>query len=333
MDQAGGYFAWNVVSLNLSIWIAPLLALTLAAVLLLLMLRNADRLPLDHPNARSLHSRRTPRIGGLALIPALLVAVLVTTRDSTVLCLMAAVTGLFLLSALDDRRGLPVTLRFGGHILAAAGATVLFDLGFAGGIVVLLSIAWMTNLYNFMDGANGLAGGMAVCGFATYAIATRDVNLAILASAVAGAALGFLLFNFDPARVFLGDAGAIPLGFLAGVLGIWGFVRDDWPIWFPLLVFAPFVLDASVTLLRRVFRREPFWQAHREHYYQRMVRMGWTHRRLAGFEYLLMFLTDAWALTLLFLPNQFQWAGVAGSCAIYAALMNAIDRRWSRWAV
>lgn len=318
------------MSYDVSFWIAPLLALALTVVLLRLMLRHADMLPLDHPNERSLHSRPTPRIGGLALVPALVGSVLTITQDARVLYLTAASTALFALSALDDRRGLPVVVRFGGHIVAAAGVAVVFDMSVPVAIMVLFAIAWMTNLYNFMDGANGLAGGMAVCGFATFAVATQDANLAIMAVSAAAAALGFLFFNFDPARVFLGDAGSIPLGFLAGALGIWGIVRGDWPVWFPLLVFAPFVLDASVTLLRRAIRREPVWQAHREHYYQRLVRMGWTHRRLSGLEYLLMALTSIAALSLLNLPSRLQFVGVAGVAVVYVIIMGAIDRQWSR---
>jgi hypothetical protein len=96
----------------------------------------------------------------------------------------------------------------------------------------------------------------------------------------------FLLLNFSPARVFMGDAGSVPLGFLAGGIGIAGWRTVSWPAWFPLLVFSPFVVDASVTLARRMFmRRERFWHPHREHYYQRLVRMGWSHRRLALTEY------------------------------------------------
>jgi UDP-N-acetylmuramyl pentapeptide phosphotransferase/UDP-N-acetylglucosamine-1-phosphate transferase len=93
------------------------------------------------------------------------------------------------------------------------------------------------------------------------------------------AAAVFLKANFHPARIFLGDVGSVPLGFLAGALGALGVYRDLVPVWFPFVVFAPFFVDATVTLLRRMLRGERFWQAHREHYYQRLVQMGWGHRR------------------------------------------------------
>src|SRR6185312_12884493 len=106
---------------------------------------------------------------------------------------------------------------------------------------------------------NGLAGGMTVVGFGAYAIAAHAQSagdLAMAASAIAGAALGFLGWNFDPARIFLGDAGSVTLGFLAAAIGFLGWQREVWPVWFPLLVFSPFILDATVTLLVRMRRGE-----------------------------------------------------------------------------
>ena len=109
------------------------------------------------------------------------------------------------------------------------------------------------------------------------------VNLCIAASAAA-----FLIANFHPARIFLGDAGSVPLGFLAAALGILGWEGGDWAWWFPLLVFSPFIADASATLARRLYTRERVWRPHRDHYYQRLVRLGWGHRRTALAEYVLM---------------------------------------------
>src|SRR6476659_1011719 len=106
---------------------------------------------------------------------------------------------------------------------------------------------------------------------------------------VAAAAAAFLLFNFHPARIFMGDAGAIPLGFLAATLGVTGWINGLWPLWLPVLVFSPFIADASVTLAKRALRGEKIWQAHREHYYQRVVRAGFGHRNMALLGYILMF--------------------------------------------
>lgn len=300
---------------------------TATVLLLAILLRRADRLPVDRPNDRSLHRHPTPRIGGLALFPGAALGCLVAgleQRDALLLLGLAAL--LFLLSLFDDRHSLPVTLRLGAHLLAAA----LFAAALLGAsplaLAGALAVAWMTNLFNFMDGANGLAGGMAAIGFAAYGLALGAPTLAF---ALSGAAIGFLLFNFDPARVFLGDAGSIPLGFLAGGLGLLGVADGQWPWWFPLLAFSPFVVDASVTLARRLARRERVWQAHREHYYQRLVRMGWSHRRLALAAYALMAACGISALALLSAELPLQLAGLAIWALIYAGLMRSVDRHWA----
>jgi len=111
-------------------------------------------------------------------------------------------------------------------------------------------------------------------------------------------------------KIFLGDAGSIPTGFLAGALGYWGRRSCAWPIWFPALVFSPFIADASVTLIRRLMRGEKFWQAHREHYHQRMVRLGGGHAATALTWYLVMFAGIILAVSALALPRALQW-GIA----------------------
>ena len=305
-----------------------LLAAALATSLILdILLRRADLLPIDQPNARSLHQRPTPRIGGLALFPGIVLATLLSgARGPSVLAPLFLAGLLFFISIIDDWRGLPASLRFGSHFAAAAG----FALWIAGvsplALAGAIAMAWMINLYNFMDGANGLAGGMTAIGFGVLGLASGD---AVLACAVVGAALGFLRYNFDPARVFLGDAGSVPLGFLAGALCFVGVVQGQWPLWFPLLVFAPFVIDATITLLRRAARGEKVWIAHRQHYYQRLVRMGWSHRRLALAEYLLMAVSGSAALLLLSASPTAQAVGVAACLSGHAVLMVWIDRRWT----
>jgi UDP-N-acetylmuramyl pentapeptide phosphotransferase/UDP-N-acetylglucosamine-1-phosphate transferase len=292
----------------------------------------AHRIAIDEPNARSLHSVPTPRIGGLVAVPVALAGWLAT---SSILWQIAALAAcLALLSYVDDRKGLPVAVRFGAH-LAAAIAAVLFLLPAAPWWVAgsaVLAIAWITNLYNFMDGADGMAGGMAVAGFGAYAAgaalwgASTDLGVPVLA--IAAAAGGFLMLNFPPARVFLGDAGSIPLGFLAGALGLAGIAQGAWPWWFPLLVFSPFVVDATVTLVRRALRGERVWQAHREHAYQKLVRSGWSHRRLLVAEWPLMVVAAATALALRTSPAALL--GLTLVAAVYAALLWAVETRWRK---
>lgn len=310
-------------------WVAPLAAFVACRVTLAWLLRRRHVLPMDHPNARSLHEAPTPRIGGLGIMAGVAVASAWAANVS----LLPAVLGAFVLagvSLVDDVRGLPVQMRFLAHVAVAGGC--LLVLGVAGGWLVLsvLVVVWTTNLYNFMDGADGLAGGMATIGFGTLAFAAWMVDaqsVASLCGALAGASLAFLCFNFPPARLFMGDTGSIPLGFLAAVIGVLGVQRGIWAWPFPLLVFLPFVADASVTLVRRVLARENITQAHRSHYYQRVVLMGATHRQLAWAAYGLMLAMAALALAQHFRP-QWSAAAVLAAGLLHLAVFLGIDYRW-----
>ena len=295
------------------------------------LLRRRHVLPMDHPNARSLHAAPTPRIGGLGIMAGIAAA----SAGLADAALLPAVLGAFALAALsllDDVRGLSVRVRFLAHFLVAAGC--LFALGLTGWALLagMLAVVWMTNLYNFMDGANGLAGGMAVIGFGALSVAAwlgDAPGLAAFCAAIAAAALAFLRFNFPSARLFMGDAGSIPLGFLAATLGINGAMRGAWPWLFPLLVFSPFIVDASVTLVRRALRGEKIWQAHRSHYYQRVVLLGATHRQLAVGAYVLMLMVAALAFVLRVMPSHAPLVLIL-SAVIYLTLFLVIDSRWRR---
>jgi UDP-N-acetylmuramyl pentapeptide phosphotransferase/UDP-N-acetylglucosamine-1-phosphate transferase len=301
-------------------------------IALLLATNAAWRLATDLPNDRSLHARPVPRVGGWGVVPAGVATVLLFGAADPLLIGIVAV--LFAVSYADDRFGVPIALRITIHALAAALWLWLGPAQLPVAIAVLAGcgILWITNLFNFMDGSDGLAGGMAIFALATFgavAAAADIAPLALWAIAFAGAVAGFLFFNLNPAAVFLGDAGSISLGFLAGVFGIWGWAAGAWPLWFPFLVAAPFVVDATVTLLRRVFRREPFWRPHREHYYQRLIRMGWTHGRTAFAEYVLMACCSALAICMLGWQQAAQMVGLAGAALSFVALSWVIDRRWA----
>jgi len=246
----------------------------------------------------------------------------------------AAALALALVSLADDVRSLPVEVRLPAHaaaalvfVLAAAGPAITWPGGWLGSSLAVIGLVWAANLFNFMDGADGLAGGMAVLGFATFAVGALQAGhgeLALLCTALASAAAGFLAWNFPPARVFLGDAGSIPLGFLAGALGCWGALAGAWSGWFPLLVFAPFVVDATLTLLRRMASGERFWLAHRTHLYQRVVLAGWSHRRLAAAAYALMFVAGSSALASRAQSPMLQCGILFVWAAAYALLAAAI---------
>lgn len=266
------------------------------------------------------------------MVPVALMSSLSYSQMPGLLPVLAA--ALCAVSFIDDRWGLPVVFRLVFHTVAALALCqsllpALSPLGFGLAVVMLV---WSINLFNFMDGTDGLAGGMALIGFAVFGWTLLDAmpDMAKLALCLAAAAAGFLVFNFAPARVFMGDAGSVPLGFLAGGVGLGGWLQDAWPLWFPVLVFSPFVVDATATLMRRILRREKFWQAHRDHYYQRLVRMGWSHRRLALVEYLLMAACGVSALALLQASPVVQVVGLSSWAAIYASLMLSIDRSWTK---
>jgi UDP-N-acetylmuramyl pentapeptide phosphotransferase/UDP-N-acetylglucosamine-1-phosphate transferase len=293
------------------------------------------RIVLDQPNHRSLHQTAIPRTGGLGLHLGVLIAWLYTGVPWTWLVLLSYVA-LIGVSIIDDLRDLPAAARLLAHLIASlvVAAALLADqwgLLFAG--VVTLAMAWVTNLYNFMDGADGMAGGMAVSGFLAYgAAASFDglTPLSILNFSIAASALAFLAFNFSPAKIFMGDAGSIPLGFLAASLGLVGWHGSVWPWWFPAAVFAPFLADATVTLLRRLFAGQRVWQAHREHAYQKLVLMGWSHRRMALWAYVLMLACGGLALLGSRLGSAAQAAVVSLVVLACAAVLLRVEQAWRR---
>ncbi|SEK02337.1 MraY family glycosyltransferase [Paraburkholderia diazotrophica] len=325
----------------MSQWAIPLdagVAACACAAILYLLLRTglAWRIAMDIPNDRSLHVRPTPRVGGWAVVPVSVVAMPLVAPSLWFVALATAF--LAAVSQLDDRRGLPARARFAAHLIAVVAFVALFPAAAPWWLLCALAflMIWLVNLYNFMDGADGLAGGMALFGFSGYAagamLSSQPMpDLALASVAIAGAALGFLFFNFHPARIFLGDAGSISLGYLAGALGYWGWRGGAWPVWFPALVFAPFIGDASITLVRRLLRGEKFWQAHREHYYQRMVRSGVGHAGTAWAWYAVMVVGIGLALLALGRSTVTQWGIVAGWAAVLVIIGSIVDLRWRRF--
>jgi UDP-N-acetylmuramyl pentapeptide phosphotransferase/UDP-N-acetylglucosamine-1-phosphate transferase len=234
-------------------------------------------------------------------------------------------------SAIDDRRGLPIKVRLTAHLGAAATAAwwALPTAPWWAIAAAFVCIVWAINLYNFMDGSDGMAGGMALFGFGTYACVSALMgawSLAIVASAIAGAAVGFLVFNLPPARVFLGDAGSVALGFLAAVIGLLGWQTGFWPWTFPLLLFAPFVVDATATLVSRAARAERVWQPHRQHLYQKMVMGRAGHRGTAMIWYCMMSAAAVLATLAISWPLGAQILLMAAYAALYATATFILSR-------
>lgn len=321
----------------MSVWLAAFSIVIAVSLGLSILLRIgiATRLAVDTPNERSLHTSPTPRIGGLVMLPCVLVAWLVIDSDLDSLAALAALLGV--VSYVDDRHDLPVLWRLGAHLAASVSAVFVLDVvvPWWGTIALVLAVVWMTNLYNFMDGSDGLAGGMTLFGFGTLALAAYTTDAFILAvpcTFLAAGALGFLMLNYPPARVFLGDVGSVPLGFLAGTLGMVGVVEEAWPVWLPLMAFAPFIADATLTLGRRLLRKEKVWRAHRQHTYQRMVRLGYGHAGTALRWYSVMLAGSVAGLLVLQFPAAIQWIVVIAWYAMLAGLSFAIERRWRQQA-
>ncbi len=253
---------------------------------------------LDHPNERSSHARPVPRGGGIALIGVVLAcwAVAATFGGAAwdvVRPMLGLCFGLGLVSWADDLRGLPALPRLMAQAAAVIIALLTVPLGpwFPGpldpifmAVVASLAWLWFINLFNFMDGIDGIAGVEAACvagGVALVsAVAGMTDGTPILAAAIAGAALGFLAWNWQPAKLFLGDVGSVPLGFLLGWLLLSLAAHGHWAA--ALILPGYFLADASWTLARRTLRGAPIWRAHREHIYQQSVQAGASHAHVSA---------------------------------------------------
>lgn len=304
------------------------LAAFVAWTVLVFLLRHADSLPLDRPNARSLHRRAIPRGGGLAIWAGWFAGTLWLNGPKPWLAPLLIVIGV---SLWDDRRGVHAALRLAVHAGAAVLWLWLAD-PLVNPVVAVVAVVWMANLYNFMDGSDGLAGAMTIVGFGAYAAAAAwaGASDSALFLALAAATAPFLVRNAPPARVFLGDVGSVPLGFLAAIFGIAGWSSGWWPLWFPLLVFLPFVADASVTLALRFLRRARVWEAHREHYYQRLVQLGWGHSRTLKLFAALMLGSAGSALAALFWAPVLGVALLVAWSLVLALVYAAIEYHWRR---
>ena len=301
---------------------------------------------LDHPNERSLHSQPTPRTGGLAIVAAVLaghLGLVLAGRLPVMPSLWAGAALVFSVSVADDVRHMPAGVRMLVHLVAASlllvpgpglehialpGVSLSLS-GPVAGVVTILFVAWVTNLYNFMDGMDGLAGGMGVLGFGCYGLLAWRADaapMAISCLVIAAACAGFLAHNFPPARIFMGDAGSSVLGFLAGAFAVHADAAGYFPLWISVLVFSPFIVDASVTLVRRLLRGERVWRAHRSHFYQRLVAAGWSHRRTTLCEYALMVTCAAAALLAAGAPAGWQAPVLWVIVLVYAMLIVCVRR-------
>lgn len=280
----------------LALFVAPVAAGLLCAAWMLLARRESW---LDHPGHRSAHSEPTPSGGGVGVVLALALSMLVAIQGGMVwpsiyglllgLALLLMFTGL-----LDDRYSLPAMLRLGVYGLACSALVAALAFGSERSLlgeglspmlvlalpVSVIGLLWLVNLYNFMDGIDGLAAIQAflvAMSAALLALFAGDATLALFCALLALCQLGFLYWNWPPARLFMGDAGSVPLGFMLGGLALIGASRGTLPLACWLVLLAAFITDASWTLLARWWRGARLTEAHREHAYQRLSRHWESH--------------------------------------------------------
>jgi len=253
---------------------------------------------LDIPGDRSSHVRPTPRGGGLAIAITIALGLAIGARAGFVTPRLALALGgggalVAMVGWIDDRGHVAASVRIVVHSVAAIWALHWTDglssfalgshvvsLGRVGPIIGAFGIVWLINLYNFMDGIDGLSGGNGaiVSAFGAYLFARSAMpELALVAAIVAGSCTGFLAWNWSPARIFMGDVGSGLLGFVFAVFAIVGERTHAIPLLAWLTLLGVFVVDASLTLARRVARGERFWEGHRHHAYQRLVQHGASH--------------------------------------------------------
>lgn len=296
---------------------------------------------LDVPNARSSHSLPTPRGGGVAIVVAFLLGLCVAfftglgIAAELFYALLGAGLGIALLGFLDDHGHIAARWRLLGHFLAAAWALYwlgglpplavfggLLQLSWIGHVLAAFYLVWLLNLYNFMDGIDGIASVEAICvclgGAILYALLETslltDLPLLMLAAAV----LGFLLWNFPPARIFMGDAGSGFLGIVLGVLSLQAAWISPVLLWGWLILLGVFIVDATLTLLRRLLRGEKVYEAHRSHAYQYASRQFGRHLPVTVS---VAILNLAWLLPLAIFVALGWLDGLAGLVIAYAPLL------------
>lgn len=325
-------------------FLIPLLGVALlTAVGIEGMVRWGRRRLMDMPNARSSHTTPTPRGGGLPLVVVTLVAWSLLLGDdfrtSGTLALVAGTALVAIVSWIDDLRGLPFRVRLLSHVVAALLVLLAahppisaplaevgtVPLGFLAWPLAVIWIAGLANAYNFMDGINGIAGGqglVAAIAWTMLGFAIGSGPAAMFGAILAVACAVFLLFNWTPARIFMGDVGSATLGFLFAALPFVfpGNGNPESSLWVvAAAVVWPFVFDSGFTLVRRWRRGEKLTDAHRSHLYQRLVIAGWSHAA-TSLMYIVWAATTAgagWAMTV-----GLPWSGTIGlSWAVVSGIL------------
>jgi Fuc2NAc and GlcNAc transferase len=287
----------------------------------------------DHPNERSSHTVATPRGGGLVIVAVFLFAVLVSflLERLSLEIFVAIFLGGTMVAGIgywDDHGHVAPPWRLLVHFTAAGLALFSLggfptwqfgafqvDMGWFGYVLGILFLVWLLNLYNFMDGIDGIAGseaifvagGACVIGFGVLADPdAAQISLMMLQLVLVAASFGFLFWNWPPAKIFLGDVGSGFLGFVLGVLALYNAALGVLPLWSWLILLGVFLVDATVTLLRRMITGEPWYQAHHCHAYQHASRRWSSHKRVTS---AIIAVNVVWLLPLAWLAAVFPENG------------------------
>ncbi len=328
----------------------PIICALVAALVVLAATPVAARIAravgaVDHPSDRRIHREPTPRLGGLGILAGFLVPVLYfLPEDSAARALVCGAILITALGAIDDIWGLSPAVKLCGQIACAtvpiaAGLTIdhitipFLGAGDLGAAQYPLTILWfvaLMNMINFIDGMDGLAAGITGLGATTFAILAASLGRAapaIMAAALAGACAAFLVFNFHPARVFMGDSGSMLLGFVIAGVAISGVMKTTAAIAVvaPLLILAIPILDTSFVILKRLKHRLPIYSADRSHFHHRFFAIGWGQRKTVLALYGWCALMGAVAVALRFVPyDDPDGGGLLGSCGLAAAGLVAL---------
>ncbi|MGD9572965.1 MAG: glycosyltransferase family 4 protein [Thermoleophilia bacterium] len=330
----------------------PLLSAIAAALVVLALTPPAMALArrvgaLDHPSDRRIHREPTPRLGGLALLAGFLVPVLAfLPEDPATRALIVGAVLITLLGAADDIWGLSPAVKLAGQVACAsipvaAGLTIdhitlpllgVGDLGIAQYPITVLWFVALVNMINFTDGMDGLAAGITGLGATTFAILAASLGRsdpAVVAAALAGACVAFLIYNFHPARVFMGDAGSMLLGFVIAGVAVSGVMKSAAAIAVvaPLIILAIPILDTSFVILKRLKYGLPVYNADRSHFHHRFFTIGWGQRKTVLALYAWCALMGAAAITLRFVSYRDPDGGldISGTLILSAAGLVAIS--------
>lgn len=307
---------------------------------------------LDIPNERSSHTAPVPRGGGILVVVLSLAVYAFMAIFGHAPLSLGYFIGAALVAAIslaDDLISIPFLIRLFVHILA--GTLVIYDsgsftslhlpmsaaelsFGLIGPAITLVWLVWMINSYNFMDGIDGIAGIQAIVaagGWMTIAYFLELQGLMIFCAAIAASVAGFLVHNWSPARIFMGDVGSAFLGFTFGSLPLLvargSRLASGWLFATAIIILWPFIFDTAYTLLRRIARRERLWEAHKGHLYQRLVATGYSHRTVSVFYGASALVLTTLAVVTLLYAGYLELLLVLLTATLTATLLTAVHLR------